>query len=278
MLRSARHLGSSQPVQRSFVEQWRSFAADFNKLLKGRRPFIGQRGNLRGNEFSTIAAADQSDVSLLLQKLPNVSADVFARNNVPEGAAVPIRDFAAQVVPVRQLMASLFPHDPATPAGLDVTVKVRANTHAEQDGNKIIDWSITIGDQTLGLRDAPRALRWRVGEPVRISLRFANDAPIVPRADPDNPYLEVSRKTAVFRFDGPWALLDMLQLMRVNELSDARSSQLKLEVPVQSDERDPTSRARPVRAFIGISLSEPGKTSTLPWPVVFPERAPTLER
>jgi type VI secretion system protein ImpL len=264
--------------RRSFVEQWRTFAADFNKLLKGRRPFIGQRSMLRGNEFNAIAAADQSDVSMLLQRLPNVSADVFARNNVPEGSAIPIRDFAAQAVQVRQLMSSLFPNDPAAPAGLDVMVKFRANANGEQDGNKIIDWSITIGDQTLGLRDAPRALRWRVGEPVRISLRFANDVPIVPRADPENPYLEVSRKNAVFRFEGPWALLDMLQLMRANEVSDTRNSLIKLEVPIQSDERDPTSRARPVRVFVGMTLSEPGKTTALPWPAQFPERAPTLER
>jgi type VI secretion system protein ImpL len=264
--------------RRSFVEQWRTFAADFNKLLKGRRPFIGQRSMLRGNEFNAIAAADQSDVSMLLNRLPSVSAEVFARNNVPEGSAIPIRDFAAQAVQVRQLMASLFPNDPAAPAGLDVMVKFRANTNGEQDGNKIIDWSITIGDQTLSLRDAPRALRWRVGEPVRISLRFANDVAIVPRADPDNPYLDVSRKNAVFRFEGPWALLDMLQLMRANEVSDTRNSLIKLEVPIQSDERDPTSRARPVRVFVGMTLSEPGKTTALPWPALFPDRAPVLER
>jgi hypothetical protein len=113
---------------------------------------------------------------------------------------------------------------------------------------------------------------------VRISLRFANDVPIVPRADPENPYLEVSRKNAVFRFEGPWALLDMLQLMRANEVSDTRNSLIKLEVPIQSDERDPTSRARPVRVFVGLTLSEPGKTTALPWPTQFPERAPTLER
>jgi type VI secretion system protein ImpL len=264
--------------RRSFAEQWRTFSSDFNKLLKGRRPFIGNRSTLRPTEFLAIPPADQADVSALMQRLPNVSPEVFARNNIPEGAAIPIRDFAAQAAKVRQTMGSLFPNDPTAPAGLDVMIKFRASTSGEQDGNKIIDWSITIGDQTLGLRDAPRALRWRIGEPVRISLRFANDAPIVPRADPDNPYLEVSRKNAVFRFEGAWALLDMLQLMRANELSDTRNSLLKLEVPVQADERDPTSRARPVRVFVGITLSEPGKTTALTWPSHFPERAPTLER
>jgi type VI secretion system protein ImpL len=157
-------------------------------------------------------------------------------------------------------------------------VKFRAQTQAEQDGNKIIDWSISIGEQTLSLRDTPRALRWRVGEPIKISLRFANDAPVTPRADADNPYLEVSRKSAVFRFEGPWALFDLLQLMRVNELSDTRQSLLRLDVPTQTDERDPTTRARSVRVYLGLTLSEPGKTTALPWPSYFPERAPILER
>jgi type VI secretion system protein ImpL len=264
--------------RRSFAEQWRTFANDFNKLLKSRRPFIGHRSMLRATELSALTPADQADVSAILQRLPNVSPDVFVRNNVPEGAVVPIRDFAAQVAQVRQLITPLFPRDPAVAAGLDLSVKFRAQTQAEQDGNKIIDWSISIGEQTLSLRDTPRALRWRVGEPIKISLRFANDAPVTPRADADNPYLEVSRKSAVFRFEGPWALFDLLQLMRVNELSDTRQSLLRLDVPTQTDERDPTTRARSVRVYLGLTLSEPGKTTALPWPSYFPERAPILER
>ncbi len=264
--------------RRSFVDQWKTFAADFNRLLKGRRPFIGNRSNVRGVEFAGIPAADFLEVGPLLQRLPVVSAEVFARNNVPEGSAIPIRDFATQTAQVRQLLAPLFPLDTAQPAGLDVTVRFRANVNAELDGNKIIDWALSIGDQTLKLRDAPRALRWKAGDPVRITLRFANDVPLTPRPDPDSPYMEVSRKTVVFRFDGPWALLDMMQLLRMTDVSDARTSVLKLDVPVQGDSKDTALRAKPVRVFIGITLSEPGKTAALPWPSVFPERAPSLER
>lgn len=264
--------------RRSFVEQWAAFATDFNRLLKGRRPFIGNRSGLRGSEYAAIAPADLSEAGNLINRLPAVSAEVFARNNVPEGSVAPIRDFAAQAAQVRQLLAPLFPADASQPAALDVAVRFRANVNAELDGNKIIDWSLTIGDQTLKLRDTPRALRWKSGDPVRITLRFANDVPLVPRTDADNPYLEVSRKSAVFRFDGPWALLDMVQLLRVTDVPDARSSLLKLDVPVQADAKDPSLRAKPVRTFLGITLSEPGKTAPLPWPAAFPERAPAVEK
>lgn len=264
--------------RRSFIEQWAAFATDFNRLLKGKRPFIGNRAGLRGSEFAAIAQADLSETGGLLARLPSVTPEVFARNNVPEGAALPVRDFAAQAAQVRQLLAPLFPGDSAQPAAFDVSARFRVNVNAEIDGNKIIDWALTIGDQTLRLRDAPRALRWKAGDPVRLTLRFANDVSLLPRADPDNPYLEASRKSVVFRFDGPWALLDMLQLLRDPQASDARSNVLRLDIPVQADAKDTALRARPVRSFVAITLSEPGKTAPLPWPATFPERAPTVER
>ncbi len=264
--------------RRSFTEQWTGFANEFNRLLKGRRPFIGNRSGIKASEYAAISAADLSETAALLARLPVVSPEVFARNNVPEGSIAPIRDFATQVLQVRQLLAPLFPADASQPAAYDVSLRFRTNVNAEIDGNKIIDWTITIGDQTLKLRDPPRPLRWKAGDPVRLTLRFANDATLVPRADPDNAHLEVSRKQVVFRFDGPWALLDMVQLLRVAESSDARTSALKFDIPVQSDNKETALREKPVRIFVGVTLSEPGKTAPLPWPAVFPERAPLVER
>jgi type VI secretion system protein ImpL len=211
-------------------------------------------------------------------RLPIVSPEVLARNNVPEGSIAPIRDFNAQLLQVRQLLGPLFPTDASQPAAYDVSLRFRTNVNAEIDGNKIIDWTITMGEQTLKLRDPPRPMRWKAGDPIRLTLRFANDVPLVPRADPDNAHLEVSRKQVVFRFDGPWALLEMMQLLRVAEASDARTSALKFDIPVQNDGKDTALRAKPVRVFVGVTLSEPGKTAPLPWPAVFPERAPLVER
>ncbi|MEO0315514.1 MAG: hypothetical protein RI928_1970 [Pseudomonadota bacterium] len=264
--------------RRSFVEQWTSFATDFNRLLKGRRPFIGNRSGIKASEYAAISTADLSETAALLARLPVVSTDVLARNNVPEGSIAPIRDFNSQLIQVRQLLGPLFPADTSHPAAYDVSLRFRTNVNAEIDGNKIIDWTITMGDQSLKLRDPPRPLRWKAGDPIRLTLRFANDATLIPRADPDNAHLEVSRKQVVFRFDGPWALLEMMQLLRVAEASDARTSALKFDIPVQSDGKENVLRAKPVRVFVGVTLSEAGKTAPLPWPAVFPERAPLVER
>ena len=264
--------------RRSFTEQWTSFATEFNRVLKGRRPFIGNRSGIKASEYAAISVADLSETAALLMRLPVVSPEVLARNNVPEGSIAPIRDFNAQLLQVRQLLGPLFPADTSQPAAYDVSLRFRTNVNAEIDGNKIIDWTITMGEQTLKLRDPPRPIRWKSGDPIRLTLRFANDVPLIPRADPDNAHLEVSRKQVVFRFDGPWALLEMMQLLRVAEASDARTSALKFDIPVQSDSKDTALRAKPVRVFVGVTLSEPGKTAPLPWPAVFPERAPLVER
>ncbi len=264
--------------RRSFTEQWASFANEFNRLLKGRRPFIGNRSGIKASEYTAITTADLSETAALLARLPVVSPEVFARNNVPEGSIAPIRDFATQVLQVRQLLAPLFPADASQPAGYDANLRFRTNGNAEIDGNKIIDWTIKVGEHTLKLRDPPRPLRWKAGDPIRLTLRFANDTTLIPRADLDNAHLEVSRKQVVFRFDGPWALLEMMQLLRMAESSDTRTSVLRFEIPVQSDSKETALREKPVRIFIGVTLSEPGKTAPLPWPLVFPERAPLVER
>jgi type VI secretion system protein ImpL len=264
--------------RRSFTEQWTNFATEFNRTLKGRRPFIGNRNGIKASDYATINAADLSETAALLARMPVVSPDVLARNNVPEGSLAPIRDFNAQLLQVRQLLAPLFPTDTSQSAAYDVSLRFRTNVNAEIDGNKIIDWTITMGDQTLKLRDPPRPIRWKAGDPIRLTLRFANDTPLVPHSDPDNSHLEASRKQVVFRFDGPWALLEMVQLLRVAEASDARTSILKFDIPVQSDSKDTVLRAKPVRVFVGVTLSEAGKTVPLAWPAVFPERAPLVER
>lgn len=266
--------------RRTFAEQWTAFSNDFNRLLKTRRPFIGARAlAIKPAEYAEMAVADPSDVGAVLSRLPVVSQDILARSNIADGAILPLRDFASQFSAVRQFMAPLFPADSAQPAGYDVLPKFRINTATEIGGNKIIDWTLSIGEQSIRLRDAPKALRWRPGDSVRLTLRFANDVPLLPRADPDNPYLEVSKKTAVFNFSGTWALLDMIQLLRSNEAPDQKLQTLRLDIPVSAaDSKDSQSREKPLRVFLGLSLSEPGKTAPLTWPRIFPERAPVLEK
>jgi type VI secretion system protein ImpL len=71
----------------------------------------------------------------------------------------------------------------------------------------------------------------------------------------------------------------MIQLMRLDDSLDTRTQLLRLELPVApADPKDPVGKDKVVRVFAGLTLSEPGKTTPLTWPRVFPDRAPALDR
>ncbi len=60
-------------------------------------------------------------------------------------------------------MAPLYPVEEGAVAGYDMAVEFRTNQSAEIEGNKVIDWTLEVGSQSLKLRDAPRPLRWEPG-------------------------------------------------------------------------------------------------------------------
>jgi type VI secretion system protein ImpL len=83
----------------------------------------------------------------------------------------------------------------------------------------------------------------------------------------------------VFRFSDPWALLSMIQRQRepdTGSRSDGRSQLLRMEFPIaiSADE----SKAPPIetrsRVYLRLTLSPVGKKTPLPWPGMFPVRAP----
>lgn len=92
-----------------------------------------------------------------------------------------------------------------------VEVDFRVDREHEVFGSHIIDWSLTIGDKTVNLRDSSRQLLWRYGDPVELRLRWARNAPTQPQRPRDgNSFLSVAEQTAVFRYDTGWSLLALI--------------------------------------------------------------------
>jgi type VI secretion system protein ImpL len=91
--------------------------------------------------------------------------------------------------------------------------------------------------------------------------------------------MHVEGKAVVFRFNDPWALLTMIQRQREPDSgsrADGRSQLLRLEFPLAvaaDDGKSPPLEARS-RVYLRLSLSPVGKKSPLPWPGIFPVRAP----
>lgn len=260
-------------------ELWTQFATRFNRSLAGRHPF----GPATGRAFELADPADVNDLLRAFDPLSralkeNRGADTGARNAGMPGAGA--RRFAEQFARSRDFLQPLFPSEEGAAPGYDLSVDFRANTMAEIEGNKIIDWSFEVGDQVLRLRDAPRTLRWEYGMPVALVLRIAKDSPLIARADPQQHALITDGQTVSFRFADPWALFTLAQRQREGDPAqrpDGRSQLLKFEFPLVAQSAGDAAQAPDggrARVFLRVAASPAGKKNALIWPIAFPTRAP----
>jgi type VI secretion system protein ImpL len=205
-------------------------------------------------------------------------------------ASLAVQRFVEQLDRSRSFLAPLVPTEDNAPVGYDIAVEFRANQSAEIQGSKVIDWSLEIGRQRLGLRDVPKPLRWEPGQPITLTLRLAKDGQVSPLADARQPALSVDGKTVTLRFADAWALFNLIGRQREAEArSDGRSQLLRVEFPLQFDsEAQAGNAATPVPAaikpaelgesrakvYVRLTLSPPGKRTPLTWPGPLPTRAP----
>ncbi|MGJ7610811.1 MULTISPECIES: type VI secretion system protein [unclassified Variovorax] len=259
-------------------ELWTQFSTRFNRSLAGRHPF----GAATGRAFDLAEPADVNDLARAFDPLARALKESRTEGG-PRTAAMPgaaARRFAEQFGRARDFLLPLFPTEDGAVPGYDLSVDFRVNMPAEIEGNKIIDWSLEVGDQVLRQRDAPRTLRWEYGMPVALVLRIAKDSPLVARADAQQPALLTDGQTVSFRFADPWALFTLAQRQREGDAGqrpDGRSQLLKFEFPLVAQSAGDTAQMPAggrARVFLRLAASPAGKKTALVWPAAFPTRAP----
>lgn len=248
---------------------WNRFAPGYNAYVAGKRPFAPYASSQR--------PADISEVSRLIQLLPRMPVLNASQLGISPETYRSLQTFGSQWSDIRSLLLPLFPVDPAAPAGLDLQVTLRDHTDRERHGNKIIEWFFGAGrnnTKQTGLTLKP--LRWKLGDPVRISLRFADQSPLVPVASPALPWLTVQGRTANIRIDGPWAALDLVNLLRSAEVSteSGGGQALEIRIPLAPAGQQGSTATDEAVVYITLALSEPGKTTPLRWPSGFPAKLP----
>ena len=263
--------------QEGFDDAWSRFAAAFNRDLANRLPFVtsGPDADTRNARAQVADVEEVGNVLKLFDQVP-MTAHPSGRNAARPSAPINLLKVDEQMRVVRDLLAPLYGGEEGQSGGLDVAVEFRANQPREIDGNKIIDWSLSIGGQTLRQRDPARALRWEPGMPVTLSLRLAQDGPVAPRADPLQNAMTVDGRTVNYRFEDPWALLSLVSAQRDPD-SGARGQLLRLEFPTTqlADGGKVALRDARAKVFVRLTLSAPGKRSPLAWPSAFPVKMPT---
>lgn len=264
-------------------QQWDSFAMAFNQNVAGRQPFNGASMIHVANRSDT-GSADFGELGQVLRRYAAVS-DTFRAARTGPGmqtslTSASVRQFIDNFDQVRTLLAPLYPADDGAPTGYDVSVEFRANRGAEVAANQVIDWTLSIGSQSVSLHDAPHPLHWDYGTPVSLTLRFAKDSPLTAASDPQQRALSTDGRTLTWQFADPWALLSFIGRQRVPDASlrgDSASQLLGFDFPLgTASPADLALLPKQARGtvFLRVTLTAAGKKTPLPWPGSFPARAP----
>lgn len=147
--------------------------------------------------------------------------------------------------------------------GVDLDIAWRTSRAYEKEADQIIDWRLSAGTQYNAYPiKTETPLRWRPGQSVELSLRWASGSLSRPLLDSTQPALTVSGTTARWRHHGNWALLRLLIEHRQYMASNTKDMpELMFRVPVQ---RAGTGKDETAQVFLRIGLLPPGAKQALP--------------
>ncbi|MEX6500634.1 type VI secretion system protein [Pseudomonas zhanjiangensis] len=255
----------AQLQERTAAVAWNRLSTYFAQYLAGRFPFAF---NLNAPD------ADPDRVRLFLQlldeNLPQVQAGLL--QNPSQDASV-AADFLAHLQTARGWLDPLFQRDQDGIKGIDLDVRWRTDREAELGADQVIEWSMLAGsDQISYPGDENSRMRWTLGQPVKLLLRWAKNAEQRPANDPLQQALAVYRQEAGWEYQGPWALLRLLRTHVAFErltTIDYSETPLAFRLPVHAS----ASGENQARMFMRVALlSASGKSplAIAPLPVKAP--------
>jgi type VI secretion system protein ImpL len=250
----------------------------FNQRLAGRYPFTSR------SPGPSVPEADPEDVRAFFKLFDRCQA-VF--RSVPEGAGQErflrdARSFVDQISRARAFFAPyLDAEKPELYPSFDVEAAFRILREREVKANQIIGWTLDVGGERITDRETEsRKLRWTLGEPVRLSLRWASDGPLMPVVRTPRSGVSVQERTVIYEYRNRWALLAALAdnratLRDLPSYADEQPVTLALAVYTQPTDGGPAGEI-PTQVFLRLTVLAPGTTQALD-PPSFPERAPLSE-
>ena len=226
---------------------WQKLGGYFGQFLAGRFPF---------STDPDAPDADPERVSGLLHLLDTEQSGIDAALldlDAPQAAAA--REFMAQLRQAALWLGPLLLRDANGSSGIDIDVDWRTERSAETGANQVIEWSLQSGDNRSSWPGPKTRVHWAPGDPVTLGLRWAREGLQQPRADPDQPALQVEGPQALWAYQRNWALLRLVQAHRASE-ARAGDSALMAVVPVGTA----GGKATQARLFLRLALfSEDGK-------------------
>jgi type VI secretion system protein ImpL len=277
-------------VHAGTASRYASLATDFNAELAGRFPFAPV-----ASLVPPLGAADPNQVRAFLTEygpdLPALEAQFASGAYGEAGSAAEM--FLTQLGAVQGAFAPMLA-DPSgnTPLSYQVDIQFFTNPEAGQAQNQVLDAVVTAGNQRASSMSGTSRIVWTNGQPLRVELRWAKNAPMVPNASPGQSWPRIDDLDAIFDFGGNWALLRLVRAQAptaadLNSLQDRRPEVVMFEVPLKRNPNtavDGGGKVNTAKVYLRLALTalvqapgQPAKTMPIALPE-FPTAAPLLGR
>ena len=182
------------------ISRFNEIAQDFNQHLAARFPFSQLLDTRPGYE------ADPANIAEFYQTVdrdgPGLTAVLPSAAQNPDDLVAFLQTAAA----VRPLVSGAAKSP--NPA-LGLSVLFRANRNREIFGNRIAQWTLGVGQQTLNYPPDPGdipPLIWQFGDPMTLTLRYANNSPEAPSSQNPSAAAQIQGKTVSYQYQDAWSL------------------------------------------------------------------------
>ncbi len=253
--------------QQQAAAAWNELANYFNQYLADRFPFAN---GVQAQDADP--ARVQHFLEIIDKRLPVAQAGLVL-SQTPERQAA--EDFLNRLKQASTWLTPLFVRDKSGILGVELDVRWRTDREDEKGADQVIAWGLLAGSQQINYPAAEQPnLRWMVGQPVRLTLRWARNGKERPVNDPLQPNLVVRDLEAGWEYGGPWSLLRMMRAhfsVQRQPSMDYTDFPLTLRLPVTASTDSVTSEF--TRMYVRLSLMSQG--SKLPLAIApLPTRAP----
>ncbi len=283
-------------VRVNTTDRYASLSAIFNAQLAGRFPFGPVASPASAGTSTMLGAADPNQVRSFFAEygpdLPSLQAQ-FQSGGAYGEAGRAVERFLGQLLAVDTAFAPMLA-DPSgnTPLSYQIDIAFLTNSGSARDQNQVIDAAVGAGSQWASLMSGTSRIVWTNGQPLRVDLRWAANAPTVPDASARRQWPRIDGLNAEFNFNGNWALLRLIEAQApssadLNALQDRQPEVVAFDVPLK---RNPNaaiggnSKAETARVYMRLALSailhapgKPDQTVAVALPE-FPAAAPLLRQ
>lgn len=268
------------------LQSYREIEEAFNKSLAGGFPFTDLSTR---PDYPDLDPWEMLKFFRLFDNNEKAARAALARSADFGAAPQNATEFLDQVSAVREFFGPFL--EKKQGPMYDFRVQFRVNREQEIGGNQIIDWKFEVGKKKFAYLSDDLEGRWIFGDPVRLTLRWANNSPVVPVTGAMPAPVKAKDRVAVFEYNDHWSMFSFLlkhgfMLKRAGSTAecdhgfDAEPYTLKFTVRTDPDPAGQQGQKSDLKSsnaevFMRISLVTANKQEPLMIPC-FPKKAPPV--